>query len=50
MKFNFIFWYENYHISLVAMVTHEIFIFIALDEKIDLVFIEKLEYPLYIHA
>jgi hypothetical protein len=34
--FIFILWYENYHISLVATATHELFIFI-----------EKIEYPLY---
>jgi hypothetical protein len=33
-------WHENYHISLVATATHEIFIFIPLDE-INHVFIEK---------
>ena len=32
--FIFILWYENYHISLVVMIaTHEIYIFISLDEN-----------------
>jgi hypothetical protein len=32
-RFIFILWHENYHISLVATATHEIFIFIPLDEN-----------------
>jgi hypothetical protein len=42
----FILWYENYHISLVATVTHEIFIFISLDENKSCINRKKLEYPL----
>jgi hypothetical protein len=41
-------WHENYHISLVATATHEIFIFIPIDENKSFIYRKKLEYPLYV--
>jgi hypothetical protein len=46
--FLFILWYENYHISLVTAATHEIFIFITLDEK-KILYLWKMKI-LYIHV
>jgi hypothetical protein len=48
MIFLFVLWHENYHISLVATATLEIFIFIPLDENKSCIFRKKLEYPLCI--
>jgi hypothetical protein len=45
-RINFHKWYENYHISLMATVTHEIFIFILLYENKAYTYKTNLEYPL----
>jgi hypothetical protein len=41
-QFIFILWHKNYHISLVATATHEIFIFIPLNENKSCIYRKKL--------
>ena len=48
-EFSFNLWYENYHYFLMPIKTHEIFIFIPLDENKPHIFRKKLEYPLFIY-